>query len=75
MNTEKRDKLLKEHGDDVTQEKWMDLEEWFVLKARRPRVSARKLAGQYGLEELRHYIDRSRIAIDDRRGWKFAEKA
>lgn len=75
FNLDKRDRLLKEHGQDVEQEKWMELEQWFVLKATRPGVSARELARQYGLEELRHYIDRSRIAIDDRRGWKFAEKA
>jgi len=46
-----------------------------VLKAKRPAVSARALAGQYGLEELRHYIDRSRVAIDKRRGWEFAGAA
>ena len=51
FNLEKRDKLLKEHGQDLVQEKWMKLEQWFVLKAKRPGVSARALAGQYGLEE------------------------
>ncbi len=75
FNIEKRDLLLKEHAADVTQEKWLELEEWFVLKAKRPGVSARALARQYGLEELRPYIERSRIAIDKRRGWKFSEKA
>ncbi len=75
FNLEKRDKLLKEHGQDLVQEKWMKLEQWFVLKAKRPGVSARALAGQYGLEELRHYIERSRVAIDKRRGWEFAAKA
>ena len=74
FNIAKRDKLLEEHGDDVTQEKWMDREQWFVLKARRPGVSARDLARQYGLEELRDYIDRSRREIDRMRGWPFAEK-
>jgi predicted amidohydrolase len=74
FNLEKRDKLLSEHSQDVEQEKWMKLEQWFVLKAKRPGVSARNLARQYGLEELRHYIDRSRLSIDKRRGWEFAEK-
>jgi hypothetical protein len=75
FNLEKRDKLLREHQQDVTLENWMRPEQWFVLKAKRPGVSARGLARQYGLEELRHYIDRSRVAIDKRRGWEFAGKA
>jgi hypothetical protein len=75
FNLEKRDRLLKEHGQDVIQEKWMGLEQWFVLKAKRPGVSARALARQYGLEELRHYIERSRVAIDKLRGWEFVAKA
>jgi predicted amidohydrolase len=74
FNIEKRDKLMKEHPQDITQEKWMELEQWFVLRAKRPGVSARKLASEYGLEELRHYIDRSRLAIDTMRGWEFIEK-
>jgi predicted amidohydrolase len=74
FNIAKRDKLLKEHPGDVEQEKWMKLESWFVLKARRPGVSARELAKQYGLVELRHYLDRSRRAIDGRRGWQYEAK-
>ena len=71
FNLDKRDKLLKEHPEDVEQEKWMRLEQWFVLRVKRPGVSARELAKQYGLEELRHYLDRSRHAIDERRGWQY----
>jgi predicted amidohydrolase len=71
FNIDKRDKLLTEHPEDVEQEKWMELERWFVLRAKRPRVSARQLAKQYGLEELRHYLDRSRRSIDERRGWRY----
>jgi predicted amidohydrolase len=71
FNIPKRDKLLKEHPEDVEQEKWMELEQWFVLKAKRPGVSARELAKQYGMEELRHYLDRSRRGIDGRRGWQY----
>ena len=74
FNIAKRDKLLKEHPEDVEQEKWMKLEQWFVLKAKRPGVGARALAKQYGLEELRHYLDRSRRTIDERRGWQFEAK-
>jgi hypothetical protein len=74
FNIAGRDKLLKEHAADIEQEKWLELEQWFVLKAKRPGVSARQLAQHYGLEELRHYLDRSRRSIDQRRGWEFATK-
>lgn len=74
FNLAKRDQLLKDHSQDVEQETWMRLEQWFVLKSRRLGVSARKLAGDYGLEELPHYIARSRQAIDAQRGWAFEEK-
>jgi hypothetical protein len=74
FNLAKRDKLLSERAQDVTQEQWLKLEQWFVLRAARPGVSARELARAYGLEELRHYLDRSRVAIDQRRGWEFAEE-
>ena len=69
---EKVARLLKERGEDVTQEKWMAMEGWLVLKAKRPGVSARELARAYGLEELRHYINRSRCEIDKCRGWEFS---
>lgn len=75
FNLAKRDKLLSEHPEDIALEKSFGLEQWFVLKAKRPGVSTRELARQYGLEELRHYIDRSRVAIDKRRGWEFAGAA
>jgi len=74
FNIAGRDKLLKEHAADIEQEKWLELEQWFVLKAKRPGVSARELARQYGLEELRHYLDRSRRGIDERRGWQYQAK-
>ncbi len=67
FNMAPRDRLLREHGDDVEQELWLDREQWFVLRAKRPGVRARKLARQYGLEELRDYISRSRRQIDARR--------
>ncbi len=64
-------KLLKERGDDVVEEKWLPMEGCFVLKARRPGVSARALARQYGLEERRPYLNRSRSEVDKARGWQF----
>lgn len=63
-----RDELLKDKGDDVELEKTLDREQWFVLRAKRPGVSARKLAQIYGLEELRDYVERSRKEFNKRRG-------
>ncbi len=68
FNIEKRDRLLRDHCDDVFQEKWLDDEQWFVLRASRPGCSARALAREYGLEELRDYLRRSRVEIDCMRG-------
>ncbi len=67
FNIEKRDKLLKAHADDVAQEQFLNREQWFVLKAKHPGISARTLAHQYGLEELRDYINRSRREINKMR--------
>jgi len=67
FNMAKRDQLLAEHSDEVVQDKWLDREQWFVLKAAVPGVSARDLARDYGLEELRDYISRSRQAINEMR--------
>ena len=75
FNVPRRDKLLDEHADDVEMEKLLDLESWFVLRVKRPGVSARALAREYGLEELRDYLTRSRREIDEMRGWRFADKA
>ena len=52
----------------------MPREEWFVLKARRPGVSVRALAREYGLEELRSYQDRSRTGVDAHRGFSFTSR-
>jgi len=73
LNEAKLKVLLQEHPDDVEVDKDLDAETaWVVLKAKRPGVSARALARQYGLEELRHYINRSRCEIDRCRGWEFS---
>jgi len=67
FNIAKRDRLLAEHSDAVEVEQWLPREQWFVLRAKQPGVSARQLAQQYGLEELRDYLIRSRTAIDQLR--------
>ncbi len=75
FNVEKRDKLLRERRDDVILEKEMKREEWFVLKARQAGVSARALAREYGMEELRDYLHRSRREIDQMRGSGFGVRS
>jgi hypothetical protein len=52
----------------------MPREEWFVLAAKRPGVSAKALGREYGLEELRSYKDRSRAGIDAIRGFSWSGK-
>ena len=74
FNLEKRDRLLREHAADLRVAVDMPREEWFVLEARRPGVSARQLAREYGLEELRAYKDRSRVGIDRLRGFSFSQR-
>lgn len=68
FNVEKRHRLLEEQGNKVTVDMALPREQWFVLKAIRPGVSARALAREYGLEELRDYKTRSRCEIDRMRG-------
>jgi predicted amidohydrolase len=75
FNMEKRDKLLKEHAGDVFMDKWAPRESWFVIRARRPGVSARALAADYGLEELRPYLARSRREADRLRGEAFPPRS
>jgi predicted amidohydrolase len=72
--TARREKLFREHGDDVVEEKYMEREDWFVLRAKRPGVSARELAQNYGLVEKAELVRRARKIIDDRRGWAFNQK-
>ncbi len=66
FNLDRLDRLIAEHGADVRLEELLGDEEWFVLSRRDDgvEVDVRGLARQYGLEELRDYISRSRRAID-----------
>lgn len=63
--------LLQSHSEDIEREKWMPMEGWFVLRAKRPGVSAKELARQYGLVDRRHYHNWSQCQIDKARGWQF----
>jgi predicted amidohydrolase len=73
FNMDKRERLLQEHADDIELEEHLLREQWFILRAKRPGVSARALAQQYGMEDLRAYISRSRREIDAMRGWTFSK--
>jgi hypothetical protein len=64
FNLQKRARLLAERRDAVTIDIDLPEEEWFVLKAIHAGALARQLASDYGLEELRHYLERSRREID-----------
>ncbi len=71
FNLQKRTSLLNDHGDEVGINLDLPEEEWFVLKAIKAGARARPLASAYGLEELRHYLDRSQSEINtlrDRQG-------
>lgn len=56
--------LLQNHASDVVVDKRLPQEAWFVLKAKSAGASARDLAGRYGLEELRHYLNRADREIE-----------
>jgi predicted amidohydrolase len=74
LGPEKLDKLLAERGDAIEVERWLRDEGWFVLRAKKEGVSARKLAADYGLEELRDYIRRARRLNNELRGTKIEGK-
>ena len=61
---EKASRLLAEHPHEIIQETYLYRESWFVLKSVNENISARALAGEYGLEELPAYKKRSREEID-----------
>jgi len=66
-NTEPLAALLADHPDEVEIERHQRPEQWIVLRARRPGVDVRALAHDYGLEELRAYVARSRTVMDELR--------
>jgi hypothetical protein len=73
FNMDKLDKLLKAHGEEVEKELSMPREQWFVLRTKKPGISARLLAKKFSLEELRDYQDRSRSEIDKKRDFSFTK--
>ncbi len=74
FNIKRRDALLKAHGSEVEQEVFLDREQWFILRAKKPGVSARELSKKFEMEELVDFQDRSRREIDKKRGFDFTKK-
>ena len=68
-NLQKRDKLLKEHANEVEQDTCLEREGWFTLRSKKTGVSARQLAAEYGLEELTHYKKRKAAELNKLRGF------
>jgi predicted amidohydrolase len=64
FNMEKLQSLLADHAGEVEVELHLPTEKWVVLRALLPGVSARLLAKEYGMEELRDYIARNRRELD-----------
>jgi predicted amidohydrolase len=67
-NWSKAQKILKDLPDDVALDRFLDFEQWFVLRANRPGVNILSIAEKYGLEDHRDFIKRSRMEMDRRRG-------
>jgi len=49
--------LLAAHPNEVIEDKRLERERWFILKAIRAGASARELAGRHGLLELNPYLE------------------
>jgi len=65
--------LVKEHPGDVELETYLPNEAWFILRATRPGVSARKLAAAYGLRDARQSLADARVDVDQRRGSRLSD--
>ena len=61
---EKLAKLLREHRDEVEQEKESGSKAWYLLRSIKPGVRVRDLCAQYQIETLRQYQHRSREQIN-----------
>ncbi|MBC8874001.1 MAG: carbon-nitrogen hydrolase family protein [Planctomycetes bacterium] len=67
FNRDKVNRLLKEHADDVEQERFYPMESWYLLRAIKPGTRVRDLCKEYGIESLREYRHRSRREINQAR--------
>jgi hypothetical protein len=63
FNQKKFEELLKSYTDIII-EKQFEREAWFILSSKNPVISVKKVAAEFGLEELRAYIHRSGMEIN-----------
>ena len=59
--------MLREHKDKVELERRYADENWYLLRSIRPGVRVRDLFKEYGIEVMRDYRNRSRVAIEKAR--------
>ena len=64
FNRDKAEKLLAEHRADIEIEKDYWREQWFILRSKSEKASARELAARYNMKELKAYKSDSMAAID-----------
>ncbi len=67
FNEAKVAKLLREYRGEVVQERFLDMESWYVLRSLKPGVLVRDLCKQVHIETLREYRQRSRTQINEAR--------
>jgi predicted amidohydrolase len=63
FNRDKLERLLKEHPGTLELQHDYNREEWCVIRALSPDISARKLCGDYAVESLRAYKRRSKTGV------------
>jgi hypothetical protein len=64
FNEKKVSRLLREHSDEVEQERFFAMESWYLLRAIKPGIKVRELCKEHGIEPLREYRRRSREQIN-----------
>ena len=74
FNLDKRDKLLKEHPAGCRAGKVDEIGAVVCPQSQTAGSECSRTRNEYGLEELRHYLDSCRRAIDGRRGWQYEAK-
>ncbi len=67
FNTQKVKRLLEEHAGEVEQERFFEMESWYLLRSTKPGVRVRDLCREYEIETLREYRHRSRRQINEAR--------
>jgi len=67
FNAQKVKRLLQEHPDEVEQERFFEMESWYLLRSTKPGVRVRDLCREYQIETLRQYRHRSRREINEAR--------